>query len=312
MSVGGGMCVDCMQGSLHEGEPTGTIEKMHGFDTYIARPPTDTPSPPPATIILLPDGFGWATPNARLTADRYAHRTGCPVLLPDLTANHPLPLWMRDLPLPEIRNNWHSPRALLMKPWYLFWVLRGMLPFRMVNSIPRSYVRVLKFVTGVRNAREGEGLLGIAGFCWGGKHAFLLSSARNLEYKTPSTSNDNGINTMEGEECLIDFAFTGHPSHVTLPDDISSLICPISVAMGTEDFMNPLSFSKRMQALLEAKTGRAAGSELVLYEGANHGFACRADLSDERMRECAKGAEDQFVEWVARMVARLRPETAAA
>ncbi|KAK6347305.1 hypothetical protein TWF696_007376 [Orbilia brochopaga] len=294
MSIGGGMCVGCLQGALHEGQTTGTIEKVHGFDTYVARPQTSSP----ATIILLSDGFGWATPNARLTADRFASRTGTTVYLPDLTANHPLPSWLRSLPLCEIRNNWHSPHALLLKPWYLFWVILGLLPFRIVNGISRSHIRVRRFVAAVRNSAEGR-VLGIAGFCWGGKHAFLLSAAKNP---------DRGTDTEDaGKEYLVDFAFAGHPSHVVLPGDVTHLVCPVSVAMGTEDFMNPLPFSKRMQELLAAKTGRAAGSELVLYDGGNHGFACRADLSDERLRDCAQGAEDQFVGFVARMAEKLRP-----
>ncbi|KAK6527213.1 hypothetical protein TWF281_010402 [Arthrobotrys megalospora] len=232
--------------------------------------------------------MGWSSPNMRLTADRFANRTGCTVYLPDFMAGYQMPLWVMDLPIEDILHNWTSPKSLLMKPYYFFWALYAMIPFRLTNGIPKSHERVVKFFTALRKDEGKENLVGVAGFCWGGKHAFLLGAEKDGD-----------------GEYLIDFAFAGHPSRVEIPKEIEELQTPISVAMGTEDFMNKMEFSKGMKELLEKKEGRAGGSELVFYEGGNHGFACRADLKNERLKECADAAEDHFVRWVERMVERL-------
>ncbi|KAF3909284.1 hypothetical protein ABW20_dc0107409 [Dactylellina cionopaga] len=285
-----GMCKDCLKGSIHEGETQGEVTKVHGFDTYVAHPKTATGTHP-AIIVLLPDGLGWEGPNLRLTADRYAQRTGCTVYLPDLMDGRSLPLWAMNLPIEDIIGNWTSPMVLLMKPYYIFWAIVAMIPFRMANGFPKSHPRVVKFFTALRKSEEAQGkLVGVAGFCWGGKHGFMLGADK----------------TAEGGH-LIDFAFVGHPATVELPREIDELECPISVAMGTEDFMNSRAFSERMKGLLEQKTGRAAGSELIFYEGGNHGFACRADLKNDRLRECAEESEDHFVRWTKKMVDTLKP-----
>ncbi|KAK6349298.1 hypothetical protein TWF730_010048 [Orbilia blumenaviensis] len=292
-----GMCRDCFKGTIHEGETKGHITKIHGFDTYVSHP-TSPSETSPAILVLIPDGLGWASPNLRLTADRYAARTGCTVYIPDFMDGRPLPLWVADLPMDDILGNWSTPKQLLLKPYYLFWVLYALIPFNLTNGFRKSYKRVYKFFTALRK-NEGNGkLVGVAGFCWGGKHAFTLGAGKDV---------DSG-------EYLIDFAYTGHPSGVDVPQDIEALQTPISVAMGTEDFLNTVEFSKKMKEGLEkheAKGGRAGGSEFVFYEGGNHGFACRADLTNERLKECADAAEDQFVRWVERMVQKLSTGTSS-
>ncbi|EPS42228.1 hypothetical protein H072_3896 [Dactylellina haptotyla CBS 200.50] len=287
-----GMCKDCIQGSIHEGEAKGEVTTVHGFDTYVAHPPS-TAGESPAVIVLLPDGLGWTGPNLRLTADRYAARTGCKVYLPDFMAGRSMPQWLLDFPIEEIAYNWTSPRALFWKPYYIFWSMWVVIPFRLKNGYPESHKRVVKFLTELRKTEEGrKKLVGVAGFCWGGKHAFLLGAKKSQEGDKPY---------------LIDFAFSGHPSSLEVPKEIDELECPMSVAMGTDDFMNSVEFSKDLKDRLEKKEGRAQGSHLVFWEGGNHGFACRADLKNERLKECADGAEDQFVSWVHKMAETIKP-----
>ncbi|RVD86218.1 uncharacterized protein DFL_004506 [Arthrobotrys flagrans] len=284
-----GMCKNCLKGFIHEGETKGHITSIHGFETYVSHP--SSPGSKPAILVLIPDAMGWASPNVRLTADRFAARTGCTVYLPDFMAGYQMPLWVMDLPIENMLHNWTSPMSLLLKPYYFFWALYVVIPFRLTNNLPKSHPRVVKFFTELRKNEGKENLVGVAGFCWGGKHAFLLGAEK--------------ADGEDGGEYLIDFAYAGHPSRIEIPKEIDELQTPMSVAMGTEDYMNPMEFSNQMKEMLEKKGGRAVGSELVFYEGGNHGFACRADLKNERLKECADAAEDHFVRWVGRMVERL-------
>ncbi|KAK6512511.1 hypothetical protein TWF481_001395 [Arthrobotrys musiformis] len=281
-----GMCKDCLKGSVHEGETKGHVTTIHGFETYVAHPASPTSTP--AILVIIPDAMGWSTPNMRLTADRYAARTGCTVYLPDFMDGHAMPQWIMTLPIEDILHNWTSPKSLLMKPYYFFWALYAMIPFRVTNNLKKSHERVLTFFTKLRQNEGKEKLVGVAGFCWGGKHAFILGAEKEKEGRY-----------------FIDFAFSGHPSRIIIPKEIEELQTPMSVAMGTKDYMNPMEFSNKMKEMLEEKDGRAVGSELVFYEGGNHGFACRANVKDERMKELADGAEDQFVRWVEKMVQTL-------
>ena len=64
---------------MKEGTPTGTISKLHGLNTYIARPE----GTPKGLVVIIPDIFGWEMSNSRLLADSYAKAGGFLVYLPD-------------------------------------------------------------------------------------------------------------------------------------------------------------------------------------------------------------------------------------
>lgn len=72
---------DCCSGTLHQGTPTGRVETLHDFPTYISEPPNN--AIPKAIILFVPDAFGWELPNSRLLADTYAKRLGVRVYLPE-------------------------------------------------------------------------------------------------------------------------------------------------------------------------------------------------------------------------------------
>jgi hypothetical protein len=75
-------CPDCFAGHTHDGEPKGTVTKLHGFDTYVAEPSDGRTAR--AIIVFLPDAFGWEFVNNRLLADHYAAKGDYKVLLPDI------------------------------------------------------------------------------------------------------------------------------------------------------------------------------------------------------------------------------------
>ncbi|KAK6526278.1 hypothetical protein TWF694_004879 [Orbilia ellipsospora] len=76
----------CMRGSLHNGNPTGTEETIHGLQTYVARPET---GPTKGTLVIIPDAFGWDFVNLRVLADSYAKRGKFEVLMPDFHFGDP-------------------------------------------------------------------------------------------------------------------------------------------------------------------------------------------------------------------------------
>ncbi|KAH7050370.1 alpha/beta-hydrolase, partial [Auriculariales sp. MPI-PUGE-AT-0066] len=76
--------------SLMKGQPTGTMVKIGGVDTYVARPPHIKKGCKEA-IIFLTDIFGLPLPNNKLLADRFARETSLPVYVPDYLNGDPIP-----------------------------------------------------------------------------------------------------------------------------------------------------------------------------------------------------------------------------
>lgn len=81
-------CPDCFKGALHEGTPTGRVETLHGFPTYISEPPSGSPK---GIIVIIPDALGWEFNNNRILADCYAKRVNARVYLPDFMAGRGAP-----------------------------------------------------------------------------------------------------------------------------------------------------------------------------------------------------------------------------
>ncbi|RAH49638.1 alpha/beta-hydrolase [Aspergillus brunneoviolaceus CBS 621.78] len=77
----------CITGTLHEGEPKGTIQDIENISTYITHPPTATKK----AILLLTDVIGHRFLNAQLLADQFA-AAGYLVLMPDLFTGDSVPL----------------------------------------------------------------------------------------------------------------------------------------------------------------------------------------------------------------------------
>jgi dienelactone hydrolase len=81
-------CPDCFKGTIHDGKPTGTVTRLHGFDTYVAEPANG--SPPKGIVVIIPDAFGWDFVNIRLIADNYARKRDFRVYAPDFMGGQSL------------------------------------------------------------------------------------------------------------------------------------------------------------------------------------------------------------------------------
>jgi dienelactone hydrolase len=180
---------------------------------------------------------------------------------------------------------------LMMARYYAITALAGMIPWLIRNRIGVSWPKVVTFLNDLR-ANEGASLpIGIAGFCWGGKHTFYLSQDR------PECKTAKG-------QPLADALFTAHPSNLVIPGDIETVRTNISVAVGDQDFglkMDKVEQIKQILAKLEN-----VDSEVVVYPGAGHGFAIRADhTNNPKAVEQANDSEKQAIAWFQRQFAKV-------
>ena len=83
----------CCTGTLDtSGTPAGACIVVGGIPTYVSSPAAGAPRKADGrALVMLPDIFGWDTPNTRLLADRYA-AVGWTTYVPDVQAGDGLPL----------------------------------------------------------------------------------------------------------------------------------------------------------------------------------------------------------------------------
>ncbi len=172
-----------------------------------------------------------------------------------------------------------------------------MLTFLYHNRQAVAQPRIQAFLAALRAASPTTPI-GVAGFCWGGLHAILLT------HDTPQNSTLLPDGTTRP---LIDCAFTAHPSMLSLPGHVHDVVRPLSVANGDEDEYLPREKMGVLVEILEEKEKVSGGEgkyQAVVYPDAKHGFAVRGDWKDEKQRERAELCEDQAVEWFKRWFAQ--------
>ena len=97
---------------------------------------------------------------------------------------------------------------------------------------------------------------------------------------------------------LIDAGFTAHPSMLDVPTDIEAVKLPESISVGDVDFGLPMAGVKQIQEIFGKKNQTEEGRyEIVVLEGAKHGFAVRGDPNVKKEMEQGIIAEDQAVNW---------------
>jgi dienelactone hydrolase len=153
----------------------------------------------------------------------------------------------------------------------------GFGPFLFKNRLSVTTPRVITFLTAIHKAEAAELPVGVAGFCWGGQHVVQLAA------EMPGDS-----------KALVDVCFTAHPSSLSFPNDIEKIKKPFSVAIGTKD---PLMTPKQAQETEAVLTKNKVEHEIVIYEGAGHGFSVRIDRTNPKQTEQAVKAEKQAVKW---------------
>jgi len=174
----------------------------------------------------------------------------------------------------------------LWKLGHALYLMRYMLPFMYYCRPSRSTPKIMDFFKALKNAGAKNLPVGTAGFCWGGKYV--------VELCWDQTKTDDG-------KRLVDCGFIAHPSYVKYPGDLEMVVLPLSCAAAEIDMQMSPENAKQTKDVLTAKTAKTKNSgvehEFVMYDGANHGFAVRADEDEPHEAEQGKKAEDQAVSW---------------
>ncbi|CAK7231527.1 hypothetical protein SBRCBS47491_007961 [Sporothrix bragantina] len=269
-------CPDCFSGSVKDGKPRGEVVTLHGIQAY-ATGPSDGRTPK-AIIVIIPDAFGWEFVNNRLLADHYADRGDYKVYLPEFMAGKAAPEYMLDSMRGLING------SVFVKPFHLAKAMTGFVPFILTNRIGKSYPRVKAWFEELRKAEGADAKIAAAGFCWGGKHVLLMSHNITVD--------------VAGKPApLINVGFTGHPSFMEVPADVAeTMTVPVSFAIGELDAGLPADKVAEIRKIVEAKPAPVTG-EVVVYEGAGHGFCVRADSTLNDVTSQAVKAEEQCIAW---------------
>lgn len=170
--------------------------------------------------------------------------------------------------------------------YHVFWGIYAFVPWLYFCRPSRTFPTVKAFFAALRRAEGSTLPIGVAGFCWGGKHTISLTYPENY-------SQDDGI----APRPMVDAAFTGHPSFLEVPRDIGSITVPTSFALPEKDHhIHVPRDSDVVSRILEGLPEEQRG-EVRIYEGCAHGFCVRADpLSGDVTRQAVE-AEDQAIAW---------------
>lgn len=185
--------------------------------------------------------------------------------------------------------------TVFYKPLYVFQTMTIGIPWKIKTRISATRGPILSFIQALRTVPppfQTDNLkIGVAGFCWGGKHTILLAKD---DLASRVHRHESQINSATLEP-LIDCAFAAHPSYVDVPTDIEAINIPTSVAIGDEDMGMKVELAQQMKAILEAK--KDSIHEVNIFPGAKHGFAIRTHPDDKHEMECAEKAEEQAIMW---------------
>jgi len=262
----------CMLGTIHSGAPTGSEEVVHGLQTYVARPENNAIK---GTVVIIGDVFGWNFVNVRLIADSYARKGGFKVLLPDFHSGGSFPSGHMDtaFPLngiagpPLWKRIWVGLQVYPRFVWW-FWSHREAISLPIIDGFFRA----------LREEEDGVGgKIGVAGFCWGGRYAVLMGTAKHP---------------------YADAVYSAHPSFLGVPAEVEAVIKPITFAVGTKDRVLPMHQVKQIQDVFKKKDD--LDSEVVVYNDMVHSFAVRGNPEIESEKKGMENSEDQAVEWFKR------------
>jgi dienelactone hydrolase len=275
-------CPDCFKGTIHEGEPSGIEETIHGVRTYVTAPASNSTSK--STIIFITDAFGFNLVNSKLLADYYASQTGIRVLIPDIIPGGGVPLTTLSL-----TESVSAPIRWFDIPGRVWWAFSlGRLLSIVIPFAIRSrgvFPSILAYARAVKAELPEGGTLGVAGFCWGGMQSTKLAAESTTEGGTVG---------------LVDAHFTAHPVGLKSEDFVEGVRkfkVPFSMAVGEKDAYLKPDVVAGIEAALRTGLGEGEtnGYEVKVYPECGHGFAVRAEEKRTVENEAAGKAAEQAI-----------------
>ncbi|CAO2654755.1 Nn.00g114880.m01.CDS01 [Neocucurbitaria sp. VM-36] len=268
------------QGTIHEGQPKGNEELVHGLNTYVIGNRTN----PRGIIVVYSDIFGLGLPNNKLIADAYAQSGEWLVYLPDFFKGDAVGLKVADalLPVDATKQSTFAKYSgiLASMPTFLMWMTR--------HKTGSTNQICMDFLGSLRRATPASQKIGIVGMCWGGKYAVRAGLESNM------------IDIDGVKKPLVDAAVALHPSHLVVPDDVENLVVPVSIGWGVED----IAVSFKQKGEVEAVHANAQKSEEKVpemehkvYKPGRHGFSVRGNPDDPQERKCLEDSEAQVLTW---------------
>ncbi|KAH7308497.1 dienelactone hydrolase [Stachybotrys elegans] len=276
-------CPDCFRGETWVGQPSGSESTIHGLRTYIAKPADG--AVPRGLIIFITDALGMEFVNNKLLCDAYAKKGQFLVYCPDFMDGHAV-----DTKIIQLMNSMKTDPAVAAEAGAM------MTKWRANTTMEITHPRVVSFLQQIRCSpppfATDDLKVGVAGFCWGGKHAFLLA------HDAPSSRIVRHGDASKQPQALVDCAWTAHPSMLEIPADAKAVQLPLSVVVGGEDVNFTADKQKQVKEILE-KDKAGAGHEVIIMteKGASHGFAVRMDPDDADMVLRAQEAEELALKW---------------
>lgn len=183
--------------------------------------------------------------------------------------------------------------------YHVLWGAYTFLSWRYHNGINHTFPVVKKFFEDLRN--EGEGAtqpVGVAGFCWGGKHTVLLS--HQVNFVDVDVAQQGSATSSSKKKPLLDAGFVGHPSFLDIPTDVEKLAVPVAWALAEQDHHIKAPHMTDMVAHIVANKPDEHKGEVKVYPGCRHGFCVRVDQFAGDVNGFATQAgeaEDQAIEW---------------
>jgi dienelactone hydrolase len=169
---------------------------------------------------------------------------------------------------------------LASAPSFVMWMTR--------HKVAPTTKVCLDFLEKLRRTTPTTQKIGMVGFCWGGKYAIRAGLESNMI-------------KVDGKKVpLVDAIVALHPSHLDVPEDVETLVVPVTYGWGLEDPQVKIETKGKVEAVhvQATKSGRKVPEmEHQVYKPGRHGFAVRGNPDDPLERACLENSVTQVLDW---------------